>query len=80
MKLGKYKHYKGNYYEVIGDSIHTETREILVVYRALYSIADSEIGTNPLFVRPKKMFCEMVKVDDKVVPRFMFIKNQEDEN
>jgi len=49
LKLGKYQHYKGKFYEVIGLAKHSETMEELVVYRALY-------GENSLWVRPKKCF------------------------
>ena len=66
MKLGKYKHYKGNYYEVIGVAKHSETQEELVVYKALY-------GEGGLWVRPKKMFLENVNVDGKEMPRFEFV-------
>ncbi len=66
MKLGKYKHYKGQEYEVIGVAKHSETKEELVVYKALY-------GSGELWVRPKKMFLETVKVDEKEVLRFEFI-------
>ena len=67
VKLGKYKHYKGKSYEVVGIAKHSETLEELVVYRALY-------GKNDLWVRPLKVFLEEVEVDGKKVPRFIFIK------
>ncbi len=60
---GKYRHYKGNDYEVIGVATHSETREQLVVYRPLY-------GEGALWVRPLAMFTESVTVDGKEVPRF----------
>ena len=60
---GKYRHYKGNDYEVIGVATHSETREQLVVYRPLY-------GEGALWVRPLAMFTETVTVDGKEMPRF----------
>ena len=66
--LGKYEHYKGNQYEVIGVAKHSETLEELVVYRALY-------GEHGLWVRPLKMFLETVEVGDKKIPRFKFVEN-----
>ena len=71
MKSGKYKHYKGKFYEVLGVARHSETREDLVVYKALYD--DPELGNNPLFVRPKEMFEENVVVDGKEVRRFEYV-------
>lgn len=71
MKLGKYKHYKGGMYEVLGVARHSETLEELVVYRALY--VSKEFGENSLWVRPKGMFCEDIEVDDQTVPRFKFL-------
>ena len=68
MKLGKYKHYKGNLYEVIGVAKHSETLEEVVVYKALYQ----KEGEN-LWVRPKAMFIEDVEVGGKIVKRFEFI-------
>lgn len=73
MKLGKYQHYKGNYYEVIGVARHSETLEELVVYHALYD--SKEFGKNALWARPKKMFFEKVMIDGKEVPRFKFIED-----
>ncbi len=71
VKLGKYRHYKGKEYEVIGVARYSETLEELVVYRALYN--SEEFGDEALWVRPKKMFLEEVKIDGKYVPRFRYI-------
>ncbi|MBD3809037.1 MAG: DUF1653 domain-containing protein [Sulfuricurvum sp.] len=51
VEKGLYRHYKGKYYEVIGEAKHSETGELLVVYRPLY-------GERGLWVRPYKMFTE----------------------
>lgn len=72
MKLGKYKHYKGNFYEVIGVARHSETLEELVVYKALYM--HKKFGKNSLWVRPKKMFLEKIIIENKKIPRFKFVK------
>lgn len=61
--LGRYRHYKGNDYEVLGVARHSETLEELVVYRPLY-------GDGALWVRPRKMFEETVIVEGRTVPRF----------
>ncbi len=63
IKPGKYRHYKGNYYEVIGVARHSETEESFVVYRCLY-------GDYSLWVRPIDMFLEDVDVNGCTVPRF----------
>lgn len=60
---GKYRHYKGNLYEVIDLARHTETLETLVLYRALY-------GDRGLWVRPLAMFLETVEVAGRRLPRF----------
>ncbi|MBR2660554.1 MAG: DUF1653 domain-containing protein [Clostridia bacterium] len=60
---GKYRHYKGKEYEVIGIARHSETEEALVVYRALY-------GDRGLWVRPASMWNEEVEQDGKTVRRF----------
>jgi hypothetical protein len=66
IKLGRYEHYKGNQYEVIGTARHSETLEYLVVYKALY-------GKRELWVRPLEMFTETVEVVGKILPRFKYI-------
>jgi hypothetical protein len=68
IKPGRYRHYKGKDYQVIGVAKHSETLEELVVYKALYNNKVSK-----LWVRPKKMFLEKVKVDGKKVPRFKYL-------
>lgn len=71
LKLGKYQHYKGNFYEVLGVARHSETLEELVVYRALYD--SKEFGRNALWVRPKEMFLETVTIDGRKIPRFKYV-------
>jgi len=66
LKVGKYRHYKGKEYEVIGIAKHSETLEETVVYQALY-------GERGVWVRPVKMFFEEVEVDGKKMPRFEYI-------
>jgi hypothetical protein len=66
IKSGRYRHYKGNEYEVIGVARHSETEEKMVVYRKLY-------GDHSLWVRPLGMFVENVLVDGQTVPRFEWI-------
>jgi len=60
---GRYRHYKGNEYSVLGVARHSETLEELVVYC-------QESGEHGLWVRPKQMFLETVKVDGQELPRF----------
>ena len=61
--LGRYRHFKGNEYEVIGIARHSETGEPMVVYRALY-------GDRGLWVRPADMWNETVTRDGKTFQRF----------
>jgi hypothetical protein len=72
IKPGKYRHYKGNLYKVVGMARHSETLEEIVIYKALYN--SKEFGKNTLWVRPKKMFLENVLVNGKKIPRFAFIE------
>jgi hypothetical protein len=66
IQTGRYRHYKGNEYTVIGTARHSETLEELVVYR-------QEYGDHGLWVRPRQMFLETVTVDGKEVPRFQYL-------
>lgn len=66
IKLGKYRHYKGNNYEVIDIATHSETLEKLVVYKALY-------GDKQIWCRPLEMFLEDVEVDGVKIPRFKYV-------
>ena len=68
IQVGKYKHYKGKEYEVIGVAKHSETLEEMVVYKALYQTE----GEN-LWVRPLQLFLEDVVVDGGKMPRFEFL-------
>jgi hypothetical protein len=63
---GRYRHYKGKDYEVLFEARHSETEEVLVIYRALYG----ERGT---WARPKAMFTEMVVIDGEARPRFALV-------
>ncbi|MCH5285784.1 MAG: DUF1653 domain-containing protein [Christensenellaceae bacterium] len=64
IKLGIYRHFKGNRYEVLDLARHSETEEWMVVYRALY-------GDFGLWVRPASMWLETVERDGKTFQRFM---------
>ncbi len=66
IKLGKYRHFKGNEYEVIGIAKNSETLEETVVYKALY-------GERELWVRPASMWNETVERDGKTFKRFTYI-------
>ncbi len=66
---GRYQHYKGGEYEVVGVARHSETQEQLVVYRPLY-------GERALWVRPLTMFTESVVVAGESIPRFRHIASQ----
>ena len=68
LKTGKYEHYKGGHYEVLGIAKHSETLEEFVVYKALY-------GEGDLWIRPLKMFLEEVDFCGKKVLRFKYIGN-----
>lgn len=66
LKPGKYRHFKGKEYELLGIATHSETMEPMVIYRALY-------GERGLWVRPATMWSEMVERDGYQGPRFQYI-------
>lgn len=68
IKKGIYKHFKGNLYEVIDIAKHSETEEEMVVYRSLKN--------NTLWVRPLKMWNEIVKRDGKEYLRFTYVEDE----
>lgn len=67
LKLGKYRHFKGGEYQLLGIAHHSETMELMVVYQALY-------GAQGLWVRPAAMWTETVDRDGYHGPRFIFIE------
>lgn len=66
LQTGRYRHYKGNDYQVLGVARHSESEELLVVYRCLY-------GDHSLWVRPLAMFVGDVVVNGRQTPRFAFV-------
>lgn len=68
LKPGKYRHFKGGEYELLGIASHSETLEPMVVYRALY-------GDGALWVRPATMWSEIVEKEGYTGPRFILIEN-----
>ena len=66
IKPGRYRHFKGMEYQVIGTARHSETLEEMVVYRALY-------GDGGLWVRPAAMWDEQIERDGQAVRRFTYI-------
>ncbi|HEY9032677.1 MAG TPA: DUF1653 domain-containing protein [Pseudomonadales bacterium] len=66
IKPGRYRHFKGNEYRVIGLARHSETGEQHVVYRPLY-------GEGDLWLRPLAMFAESVELDGQTRPRFQYL-------
>ena len=70
IKIGRYRHFKGNEYEVIALATHSETGESMVVYRALY-------GDGGIWVRPASMWNESVERDGKVYQRFTYVGGEE---
>ena len=66
IKAGRYRHFKGNEYEVLYLAKHSETLELMVVYRALY-------GEHGVWVRPAAMWNETAERDGKTYRRFTYI-------
>ena len=69
IRIGKYRHFKGNEYEVLFVAKHSETLEPMVVYRALY-------GDGGVWVRPASMWNETVERDGRVFRRFTYISEE----
>ncbi|MBI1249702.1 DUF1653 domain-containing protein [bacterium] len=72
LATGRYRHYKGPEYVVLGVARHSETEEPLVVYRKDY-------GDKSLWVRPLAMFQEPVSINGQMVPRFSYLGPETDE-
>lgn len=70
IKIGRYRHFKGNEYEVLYLAKHSESLEDMVVYRALY-------GAHGVWVRPASMWNEIVERDGKTYKRFTYIRDSE---
>lgn len=68
IKLGKYRHFKGKEYRVVGIASHSETLEPMVVYQALY-------GEGELWVRPAAMWNETIDRDGYHGPRFQYLED-----
>ena len=66
VKIGRYRHFKGREYEVLGVARHSETEEEFVVYKPLY-------GEGDLWIRPLEMFVETVNQEGEIVSRFTYI-------
>ena len=69
IRPGRYRHFKGGEYEVLGTALHSETKEPMVVYRALY-------GEGGLWVRPAGMWSEHVQRDVYSGPRFVLVEEK----
>ena len=71
IRNGKYRHFKGGMYKVLGIVKNSETLEDLVLYETLYENPKSK-----LWVRPVNMFSEKVELNGKMVPRFEYLKEK----
>lgn len=65
IRKGRYRHFKGNEYEVLFTATHSETQEELVIYKALY-------GDERVWARPASMWLETVERDGKIIKRFEY--------
>ena len=70
IKLGKYKHFKGGEYEVVGVAKHSESLAVMVIYKPLYPLKDGELET---WVRPIEMFFDTKELNGETVPRFTYL-------
>lgn len=67
IQLGKYQHFKGNFYNVLHVATHSETEEVMVVYQPLY-------GEQAIWVRPLTNFDEIIERDGKQLKRFTYLE------
>lgn len=70
IRLGKYRHYKGDIYEVIGIAKHSENLESLVIYK---HVTGGKTGEDHFWARPYGMFLETVEKGGKRMPRFEYL-------
>ncbi len=70
IKPGKYKHFKGGEYQVLGVAKHSETLAVMVIYKPLYPLKDGELDT---WVRPIEMFFDTGEINGKIFQRFTYI-------
>jgi len=79
IKTGVYRHYKSNdEYMVMWFACHSETRDMLVLYQAMYDVPEltEQYWPQPYFVRPYEMFGETVEREWKIVPRFEWVREE----
>lgn len=72
IKLGKYRHFKGGEYQVVGTARHSESLEVMVIYKPLYKLEKGELET---WVRPIEMFFDTKEHQGETVSRFAYIED-----
>ena len=70
IKLGKYRHFKGGEYQVVGTARHSESLEVMVIYKPLYELEKDELET---WVRPIEMFFDTKEHNGETVARFAYV-------
>lgn len=76
IRPGKYKHYRGSLYQVIGTAKHGETMEEMVLYKPFSEAG--ELDEASLLVRPAELFEEKIKLEGKTVPRFKYLGDDDE--
>lgn len=72
LRPGRYRHYKGNDYQLLGTARHSETLEEMVIYRALY-------GERGVWVRPAAMWNETVEQNGQILRRFTYLGDESED-